>query len=131
MNPHPDLRREVIRGIGCLYLLLFAMNVFWTVRVFERHESVGTLAAWALYTIMLFVIGVTHVTKTAGAEKFIIIMPLWLKTMIDAGAKPEIYFILSTLLFAAVVWLREQLVKPTVPWIILNGMILFMTLSMT
>jgi hypothetical protein len=131
MNPHPDLTPEVIRGIGWLYLLLFAMNVFWTVRVYKRQASVGTLAAWAVYTIMLFVIGVTHITKTAGAEKFIIMMPLWLKTTIDAGAKPEIYFFLSTLLFIAVIWLREHLIKPTVSWIILNGMILFMTLSMT
>ena len=38
---------------------------------------------------------------------------------------------MSIALFAAVVWLREQLVKPTVAWMILNGMILFMTLSMT
>ena len=45
MNPHPDLTSEVIRGIGWLYLLLFAMNVFWTVRAIKRHDSLGGVAA--------------------------------------------------------------------------------------
>ncbi|MBI3863451.1 MAG: hypothetical protein HY290_16290 [Planctomycetia bacterium] len=131
MNPHPDLTPDVIRGIGWLYLLLFAMNIFWTVRSYKRQESVGRLAAWAMYTVMLGVVGVAHVTVQSGSEQFLIRMPVWFKTLIDAGAKPQYYFALSIALFAAVVWLREQLVKPTVSWLILNGMVLFMTLSMT
>ncbi len=127
----PNLTPEVIRGIGWLYLLLFAMNVYWTWRASRRHASVGAIAGWAMYTVMLGVIGTAHVTKSAGADQFIIVMPEWLKSAIDAGAKPEVYFVLSTLLFVAVVWFREQLIKPTVSWLILNGMILFMALSMT
>src|SRR5437763_2992936 len=131
MNPHPNLTPEVIRGIGWLYVLLFAMNVFWTIRAYKRGHDVGSIAAWALYTVMLGVIGATHLTKSSGADQFIIAMPGWLKATIDAGAKPEIYFILSTLLFFGVIWFREQLIKPTISWLILNGMILFMALSMT
>ena len=41
MNPHPDLTPEVIRGIGWLYLLLFAMNVFWTLRCGKRGEKLS------------------------------------------------------------------------------------------
>ncbi len=131
MNPHPDLTSEVIRGIGWLYILLFAMNVFWTVRALKLHHNIGEVGAWAVYSAMLAMIGFAHVTGGAEPNHFLIRMPLFLKTIIDAGAKPEIYFALSIALFAAVVWLREQLVKPTVAWLILNGMILFMTLSLT
>ena len=131
MNPHPDLTSEVIRGIGWLYLLLFAMNFFWTIRSIKLHRELGEVAAWAVYSTMLAVIGFAHVTGGSGPANFLIRMPLGLKSLIDAGAKPEIYFALSIALFAAVVFLREQLVKPTVAWLILNGMILFMTLSLT
>src|SRR5579872_1250006 len=131
MNPHPDLTSEVIRGIGWLYLLLFAMNFFWTVRAIKLRHELGEVSAWAVYSTMLAVIGFAHVTGGSGADHFLIRMPRALKSLIDAGAKPEIYFALSIALFAAVVFLREQLVKPTVAWLILNGMILFMALSMT
>ncbi len=131
MNPHPNLTPEVIRGIGWLYVILFAMNVFWTVRAARRHESVGAIAGWAIYTALLGMIGIAHITKAAGADQFIIVMPAWIKSKIDAAAKAEVYFALSIGLFAAVVWFREQLIKPTVSWLILNGMILFMALSMT
>src|SRR5579863_6559204 len=131
LTPHPDLTAEVIRGIGWLYLLLCAMNVFWTAKELKRHDNLGVAAAWALYTIMLALIGFAHVTVTAEPHHFLIRMPAFFKTLVDAGAKPEIYFTLSIALFAAVVWLREQLVKPTIAWLILNGMVLFMTLSMS
>ena len=131
MNPHPDLTSEVIRGIGWLYLLLFAMNVFWTARALKLHHNIGEVGAWAVYSSLLAMIGFAHVTGGAEPDRFLIRMPLALKTLVDSGAKPEIYFALSIALFAAVVWLREQLVKPTVAWLILNGMILFMTLSLS
>lgn len=128
---HPNLTPEVIRGIGWLYVILFAMNVYWTWRAGKLRAPIGAIAGWAIYSSLLGMIAITHLTKAAGADQFIIRMPAWLKATIDAGAKPEIYFGLSTLLFIAVIMLREQLVKPTVSWIILNGMILFMALSMT
>ena len=131
MNPHPDLTPEVIRGIGWLYLLLFAMNAFWTIRSARRKEDLGQVAAWATFTTLLGLIGLAHVTGGAEPERFLIRMPEFFKSIVDSGAKPQIYFALSIGLFAAVVWFREQLVKPTVAWLILNGMILFMTLSMT
>ena len=131
MDPHPDLTSEVIRGIGWLYLLLFAMNVFWTFRAFKRRHSLAEVAAWAVYSAVLAMIGSAHVTGGAEPNHFLIRMPLVFKSVIDAGAKPEIYFALSIGLFAGVVFLREQLVKPTVAWLILNGMILFMTLSLS
>jgi hypothetical protein len=131
MIPHPDLTSDVIRGIGWLYLLLFAMNVFWTVRAAKQKESLGLVVAWAIYATLLAMIGFAHVTGGAEPQHFLIRMPVAFKSLVDAGAKPQLYFALSIALFAGVIWFREQLVKPTVAWLILNGMILFMTLSMT
>lgn len=131
MTPHPDLTPEVIRGIGWLYLILFAMNVFWTFQIGRRKASLTTIAAWATYATMLGLVGVAHVTGGAEPGRFLIRMPHAVKTAIDSLAKPEIYFTLSIALFIVVIRLRETLVKPTVAWIILNGMVLFMSLSMT
>lgn len=132
MNPHPDLTPEVIRGIGWLYLILFGMNVVWTIREYKKSDNLGAVATWAIYTALLAMIGTAHITTKAGAsEHFLIHLPLAFKNTIDSLADPKLYFVMSSLLFFAAVWLREQLVKPTVSWIILNGMILFMALSMT
>ncbi len=108
------------------------MNVYWTVRVYKRHERRrGAACLGHVYASLLFMIGVAHVTGGSGPAHFLIRMPGGFKSLVDAGAKPEIYFTLSIALFAAVVWFREQLVKPTVSWIVLNLMILFMALSMS
>lgn len=131
MNPHPDLTPEVIRGIGWLYLILFALDAFWTVRCARRHDNIAVVATWAIFSSLLAMIGIAHVTGGAEPEQFLIRMPLWIKNRFDAAADPRLYFVASSLLFFTVIWLREQLVKPTVSWIILNGMILFMALSMT
>jgi len=131
MTVHPDLTSDVIRGIGWLYLILFAMNVVWTFRVGKGGAKLGVVGAWATYATMVGLVGVAHVTGGAEPGRFLIRMPAGIKAAIDSLAKPEIYFTLSIALFAAVIWLRETLVKPTVAWIILNGMVLFMALSMT
>jgi hypothetical protein len=133
MDPHPNLTPEVIRGIGWLYVILFAMNVYWTFRAGRLKKSIGEISLWAMYSTMLGLIAIAQVTTrgTHTSEHFQIHLPLFVKNSIDALARAEFYFILSIALFAAVVWFREQLVKPTVAWIILNLMVLFMALSMT
>ena len=45
MDPHPDLTAGVIRGLGWLYLLMFLMNVGWTVRSFHHDEGLKALEA--------------------------------------------------------------------------------------
>src|SRR5262249_6421147 len=109
------------------------MNVFWTFRAARLKKSVGEISLWSFYSAMLAMIGFTHVTTrgTDTSEHFQIHLPLFIKNSIDALARAEFYFILSIALFAAVVWFREKLVRPTVAWIILNLMVLFMALSMT
>lgn len=131
MEPHPDLTSSVIRGLGWIYLILAAMNGLWTWRELKRHASLGAVSCWAMYATMLGLIGTAHVTGGAEPEHFLIHMPLWAKTRVDALADPKIYFAGSVALFAAVIWLREWLVKPTVAWIILNITILLMALSLT
>jgi Cytochrome b(C-terminal)/b6/petD len=128
---HPDLTPEVVRGIGWLYLLMFVMNMFWTVRTVRRKESLGVVAGWAIVSALLGMVGIAHLTTAAQPDHFMIRMPVWFKSIVDAGANPAIYFACSLGLFVVVIWLREQLVKPTVAWVILNLMILFMSLSMT
>lgn len=131
MTHHPDLTSSVIHGLGYLYLLLFVMNAGWTWLCAKRHDDVGVISAWALYSALLLMIGIAHVTGGAEPEHFAIRMPEFVKAGIDLLAGPVIYFCGSVGLFVAVIWFREWLVKPTVAWLILNGMIVFMALSLT
>lgn len=131
MNPHPDLTSEVIRGLGWLYLVLFAMNALWIWREARQKSGLAVISGWAIYTTILGLIAAAHLTGGAGAEHFPFRMPGLIKTRIDALADPKIYFAGSIILFAAVIWLREWLVKPTVAWVLLNIAVLFMVLSMT
>jgi Cytochrome b(C-terminal)/b6/petD len=131
MDPHPNLTPAVIRGLGWLYLTLFAMNAVWTGRKLKRHESLTSIGAWALYTALLGMIGIAHVTGGSSPQNFLVAMPGWAKERIDMLAGPVIYFSLSIGLFLVVLWQRKALVKPTVAWVILNGVVLLMALSMT
>ncbi len=131
MSHHPDLTPSVIQGLGWLYLLLAGMNCVWTVRAAKAHHPTGQVSAWALYSAMLIMLGVAHVTGGSGPQDFLIRMPLRVRSVVDSMANPVAYFVFSIALFSAVLWLREWLVKPTVAWLVLNGMILFMALSLT
>jgi len=131
MNPHPDLTSEVIRGLGWIYLILFAMNALWAWREGKRHAGLGIVAGWAIYASLLAMIGVAHITGGAEPEHFLIRMPDWVKTKVDALADPTIYFAGSLAVFVLMIVLREWLVKPTVAWVLLNISILFMALSLT
>lgn len=131
MNPHPDLTTGVIQGLGWLYLLLAAMNAVWAYRLGQRHASMLELGGWSMYAALLGMLGIYHVTGGSQPDDFWFRMPLFLKQQIDKLADAKIYFALSVALFFVVVAARKWLIKPTVAWVILNLMILFMAFSLT
>jgi len=142
MDPHPDLTPSVIRGLGWLYLVMFFLNIGWTVRSFKGGRSfdfagfkhLPTAMFWAIYSALLFLLAATHLTtqSPAAAEQFMFRMPEFVKGPLDAIiANPVIYFALSILLFLLIIWLRKWLVRPTVGWWLLNFSLLFLGLSMT
>ena len=147
-DPHPDITRSVLIGLGWYYLLLFVMNFVWTVRSFKRGEhvyfripllmsraqDVPMAGVWALYTALLAMIALGHLTvfSPRGTTEFVIRLPDWFKDPVDAYfANPTIYFTLSVVVFVLLIWLRRWLVQPTVGWVILNAALLFMGLSLT
>ena len=142
LDPHPDLTTHVIHGLGWLYVVMFLMNVGWTVRSYKReghYESflgiphVPKAAIWAVYSSLLGLLAATHLSADAkGVDEFFFRMPVYLKNATDVViANPISFFLLSILLFAAMIGLRKWLVRPTVGWIMLNLSMLFLGLSMT
>jgi len=142
MDPHPDLTSSVIRGLGWLYLVMFFLNIGWTVRSYKlgRHfdfagfKHLPTAMGWAVYSGLLFLLAATHLTtrSTTSAADFPFRMPDWVKVPVDAViANPINYFALSIVLFVVIVLLRNWLVRPTVGWVLLNISLLFLGLSMT
>lgn len=142
MDAHPDLTKSVIYGLGWFYLLLFGMNLAWTVRSYHRDGYFESLAGfphlprafvWALYTTTLFLVAVVHLTASYGdPSAFILKLPEGFKNFVDKIiANPISYFALSILLFGAMIWLRRWWTRPTIAWILLNISLLFLGISMT
>ena len=142
MNPHPDLTPSVIRGLGWLYLVMFFLNVGWTVRSYKRDghfdffgfKHLPNAMIWSLYSAFLGLLAATHLTTQSPekAEQFPFRMPDFIREWTDLIiANPINYFALSIILFLAIIWLRNWLVRPTVGWLLLNASLLFLGLSMT
>ncbi|MEZ6124927.1 MAG: hypothetical protein R3C49_17415 [Planctomycetaceae bacterium] len=142
MNPHPDLTSSVLQGLGWYYLILFVMNLFWTVRSYkvDGEFSQGTplvggmpvATVWAILTAVLMMVSAAHFTGGSSPETFLIRLPEWFKNPVDQYfANPVIYFAGSMLLFWAMIRYREWWVKDTVVWVMLQGSLIFMGLSLS
>lgn len=141
LTHHPDLTPTVIRGLGWLYLVMFFLNVGWTVRSYKRDGYFESLFGfshlpkamlWAIYSGFLFLLAATHLAGGSSPATFVFRMPEAWKNGIDAIiANPISYFALSIVLFLAMIWLRNWLVRPTIAWLLLNLSLVFLGLSMT
>lgn len=141
LNPHPDLTTSVIHGLGWLYLLLFFLNAGWTLRSFTQDgyyenlfgfEHLPKAFVWAAYTGLLLMLAAAHLAGGSEPDTFLLRLPAWFKDVVDLiVANPISYFVLSIVLFLAMIVLRTWWVKPTVAWIIFNVSTLFLAISMT
>lgn len=141
MDPHPDLTAGVIRGLGWLYLLMFLMNVGWTVRSYKQdgyfeglfgfHE-IPKAFLWAFYSAMLALVAAAHLAFDSDPSAFLLKLPDSFKVAVDwIIANPIRYFAVSIIAFGAMLQFREFLTRPTIGWILLNLSILFLAVSMT
>ncbi len=138
LDLHPDLTNEVIYGLGWLYLIIFVMNLGWTIRSVCKDGHFNLLgvhvpvaAIWAFYSGLLLMFAATHLMTSSDPNAFLLRLPLWFKDFINSLADPISYFTLSVILFIAVICLRKFLVRPTVGWCLLNGGMLFLAVSLT
>ncbi len=138
LEHHPDLTASVIYGLGWLYLLLFLMNCAWVWRSYQKDgeislfgQGVPVAGIWALYAAMLGMIATAHLTGSDNPQMFLLRMPDAFKSTVDYLSGPVSFFSLSVGLFVLVIVLREWIVKPTVGWVLLNGALIFLALSMT
>lgn len=142
-GPHPNLTPSVIFGLGFLYLILFLMNVAWTVRSYKKDGDVNLPSLlggghapmafwWGLYSAMLSMVTFAHFTGSGNPDQFLIILPDFIKTPIDfLVADPRLFFGITMLIFIGIIVFRRQLATPTAGWTLLNASLLFLTLSMT
>ncbi len=142
MNPHPDLTASVLHGLGWYYLILFVMNLYWTIRSYKADGEfskdtpiVGGMPVatiWAVITSILLMVSAAHFTGGSNPEGFLIRLPEWFKNPVDAFfANPVVYFAGSVLLWAAMILCREWWTKTTVAWSLLQGSLIFMGLSLS
>lgn len=141
MNPHPDLNIGVIHGLGWLYLLLFFLNFGWTIRSYKKDGSFHSLLGvqhlpkaflWSGFTAVLLLLAATHLTYNSDPAAFLVRLPEWFKDFVNwVIANPVSYFVLSIVVFFAMIWLRNWWVQPTVAWILFNLSVLFLAFSMT
>ena len=135
---HPNLTPGVIGGLGWYYLLLFIMNLVWTVRSFKTGKHFGkydlpAATPWAMFTAFLGLLSVYHFASVRGnPSEFPIILPEWFKNPLDRGmADPKVFFIASVVFYVWMIWARRWWTKPNVAWVLLNVSLVFMGLSLT
>lgn len=141
MNPHPDLTVGVIHGLGWLYLLLFFVNTGWTVRSFKvdgHFEScmgfkhIPKAFLWAGYSAILLLLSIAHLAVNSSPEDFNLRLPEIIKVYADAViANPISFFLITLVIYAGIILLREWWVKPTIAWVLFNLSVLFIGISMT
>ena len=142
MEPHPDLTSSVLTGLGWYYLIMCIMNLLWTIRSFKVDGEVPrsfpliggipVAAIWAVVTALLMMVSTAHFSGTRSPDTFLIRLPNWFKDGFDSfTADPVVFFALSIIGFALMILLRRLWIKDTVAWLLLNGSLLFMGLSMT
>ncbi|MFN5075274.1 MAG: hypothetical protein ACK5MO_06745 [Planctomyces sp.] len=134
LNAHPDLTASVLIGLGWYYLLMFLMNLAWTVRSYrddgEYSNGIPRATGWAIYSSILMMVSAYHFTYPP--EGFLISMPSWFRDPFDRYfSNPVLFFVLSILGYWAMIALREWWTKPRVAWGLLNISLLFMGLSLT
>lgn len=142
MEPHPDLTSSVLTGLGWYYLIMCIMNLLWTIRSFKVDGDVPrsvpliggipVAAIWSVFTALLMMISAAHFSGTRSPDTFLIRLPNWFKDGFDSfTADPVVFFALSIIGFILMIVLRRVWIKDTVAWLLLNGSLLFMGLSMT
>jgi len=145
LDPHPNLTSSVIFGLGWLYLIQFVMNFVWTVRTLKqgRHHGVPQFFGggevpvamwWGLYTALLSMVTIAHFTgaDTPDPNSFLIQLPDGFKLFVDSFvADAKLYFAFCVGAFGLMIWYRRALATVEAGWLMLNGGLLFLTLSMT
>ncbi len=112
LEAHPDLTKSVINGLGWFYLLMFAMNLVWTVRSYRRDGYFESLLGfshipkaftWAMYSTILLLVAIVHLTASSDSpDRFLLRLPEGFKNLVDAViANPISYFAISMVLFVA------------------------------
>ena len=138
LEANPNLTSSVIGGLGWYYLILFGMNLVWTVKSFRAGGHFGkhdlpNATPWAIYTSVLGLLSVFHFASIRGdAAAFPIILPEGFKLWFDWFlADPTRFFTLCVAMLVGIISLREWWTKPSVAWVLLNCSLLFMGLSLT
>lgn len=134
LNSHPDLTPSVLIGLGWFYLLVFIVNLLWTVRSYkldgEFRNGIPRAALWATYTSIVMMLSFYHFTYPV--EGFLVSMPSAFKDFFDAWfSNPVFYFFLSIVGLVVMIQAREWWTKPTVAWVLLNVSLIFMGLSLS
>jgi hypothetical protein len=145
LQHNPDLTSSVIFGLGWVYLLLFIVNAAWVRRSYAldgnfrfslggllgKGQDIPVASIWAVYSAMLLMVAIGHLTGSDNPQSFLLKMPEILKEPINAASNPVAFFVGSLTVFIAMIVFRSIWTTPTAGWILLNLSLLFMALSIT
>ena len=115
LDAHPDLTKSVLIGLGWYYLILFGMNMCWTVRSYRLdghfgRQHIPVVVIWAAWSVLLLMVAIAHFNGLSSPENFQIRLPGPFKSFVDENfADPVTYFVLSVGLFAAMVFMGLSL----------------------
>ncbi|HTK75829.1 MAG TPA: hypothetical protein VL371_11270 [Gemmataceae bacterium] len=123
---HGELSTSVQRGLAVYYVLIAAFNA-GVAYYFVKARNRGQALAWILVA-GLFLLHALAYLSPAGRG---LVLPESATVLVDAATNAVSYFVLSTLLFIAVLAFRRFFTAPPVALALLNLTLLFAGWAMT
>lgn len=120
-----DIETADLSGLGWYFLILAVANGGYAARQFLVTRRYVTGLAWSFLT--LFLAGTAFDFLGGGGVE----LPQAFRDAMDRLMNPTIFFAVSVIGFAAMIWYRRIFVQPTVAWTILQAVLVYIGLSLT
>jgi len=123
---HHELTTSVQRGLAVYYVLIAALNA-GVAYYFVKDRNRGQALTWILFAGLFLLHGLAYLSPAGH----VLVIPESATFLVDAATNAVSYFVLSTLLFIAVLAFRRFFTSPPVALVLLNITLLFAGWAMT
>jgi hypothetical protein len=123
---HHELSTSVQRGLAVYYVLIAAFNA-GVAYYFVKDRNRGQALTWILVAGLFLLHGLAYLSPAGHG----LVIPESATFLVDAATNAVSYFVLSTVLFIAVLAFRRFFTSPPVALALLNVILLFAGWAMT
>jgi hypothetical protein len=130
MHNHAALSIPTQYGLAFFYFLVVLLNLGFAIGYRERNGRPARSAIWlGVAAVFLFLSLLYVVSAMSGGPG--LVLPEWIRALVDAVMGPVSYFLMAVVGFAAFLYFRRFFTQPPVAFALLNVLLLAFGLGMT